>query len=362
MSNSLEAKIVVLGSQGVGKTSLLHRFVFNVASQHPSTVGASFLTKRVVDVDSGSTVRLQIWDTAGQERFRSISKLYYRGANAALLCYDITSASSFTEMGRWLLELHANLPPDTIIHVVGTKADQVAEDPGKRQVPFERCIAYVAENLYPTIPPTPSTSGESRRAHTASHSQTNFFAAIRDGQDHDREANLKPAKKGHNRSHSSPNLLSSAADEQHHQHNGNAREPVPSPHSNRSSGLWNQDLGWDSCHEISSTSGEGVEEVFRVITKRLVDQHRVRQEAEMKLLAMAGRTPGINGLGGAGGDYFSEGGTYGNSNGSFRIGYGDKRRSWLGLPITPGVKVGAPQGEDWEGQNEGGGKKRGRCC
>lgn len=114
MSNSLEAKIVVLGSQGVGKTSLLHRFVFNVASQHPSTIGASFLTKRVVDVDSGSTVRLQIWDTAGQERFRSISKLYYRGANAALLCYDITSASSFTEMGRWLLELHSNLPSDTL--------------------------------------------------------------------------------------------------------------------------------------------------------------------------------------------------------------------------------------------------------
>lgn len=81
MSNSLEAKIVVLGSQGVGKTSLVHRYVKNsFARSIHSTIGASFLTKRVVDIDSSSVVRLQIWDTAGQERFRSISKLYYRGA------------------------------------------------------------------------------------------------------------------------------------------------------------------------------------------------------------------------------------------------------------------------------------------
>jgi small GTP-binding protein len=80
MSNSLEAKIVVLGSQGVGKTSLVHRYVKNAfAPSIHSTIGASFLTKRVVDIDSSTVVRLQIWDTAGQERFRSISKLYYRG-------------------------------------------------------------------------------------------------------------------------------------------------------------------------------------------------------------------------------------------------------------------------------------------
>ena len=85
MANSLEAKIVVLGSQGVGKTSLVHRYVNNAFTppNTQSTIGASFLTKRVVDIDSSTVVRLQIWDTAGQERFRSISKLYYRGAYAA---------------------------------------------------------------------------------------------------------------------------------------------------------------------------------------------------------------------------------------------------------------------------------------
>lgn len=149
MAQSLEAKIVVLGSQGVGKTSLVHRYVKNQFSpaSTTSTVGASFLTKRVVDEDSDTVVRLQIWDTAGQERFRSISRLYYRGANACILCYSITDNSSFEEMGVWLTELRRNLPPDIILHVVGTKSDLVARDPSIRQVPFERCIAYVADNL-----------------------------------------------------------------------------------------------------------------------------------------------------------------------------------------------------------------------
>jgi len=79
---SIEAKIVVLGAQGVGKTCLTHRFVHGayLPPSTPSTIGASFLTKRLTDSDSGTVVRLQIWDTAGQERFRSLSRLYYRGA------------------------------------------------------------------------------------------------------------------------------------------------------------------------------------------------------------------------------------------------------------------------------------------
>ncbi|KAJ5119358.1 hypothetical protein N7448_010027 [Penicillium atrosanguineum] len=138
MSSSLEAKIVVLGAQGVGKTSLVHRYVRNAftPSTTTSTVGASFVTKRVLDTTSDTTVRLQIWDTAGQERFRSISRLYYRGAHACLLCYDITDENSFAEMAGWLRELRQNVndgDEPLVIHVVGTKSDIVAEDPGARR-------------------------------------------------------------------------------------------------------------------------------------------------------------------------------------------------------------------------------------
>jgi signal recognition particle receptor subunit beta len=124
MSSSLEAKIVVLGAQGmssvecpvfqsiysiletqlnsvltlmtgVGKTALVERYcknTFNPAAA--STIGASFVTKRVLDSTSDTIVRLQIWDTAGQERFRSMSRLYYRGAQAVLLCYDVSASTS----------------------------------------------------------------------------------------------------------------------------------------------------------------------------------------------------------------------------------------------------------------------------
>ena len=151
---------------GVGKTALLTRYVsglFDPASICP-TIGASFLTKRVIDVDTGTTVRLQLWDTAGQERFKSITKLYYRGASAVLLVYSIIDESSFEEMGHWLTEMRENLENDIVIHVVGTKSDMAAQEPGLRKIPFEKCIAYVAENLYPQKASTPTFPTGSARS------------------------------------------------------------------------------------------------------------------------------------------------------------------------------------------------------
>jgi len=307
MANSLEAKIVVLGSQGVGKTSLVHRYVKNAFTppNTQSTIGASFLTKRVVDIDTSTIVRLQIWDTAGQERFRSISKLYYRGANAAVLCYDITDPISFDEMGRWLKELKTNLGDDIILHIVGTKSDVVAEDPSLRKVPFERCIAYVAENLYP------SQNGQSANGQANNYGP--LSAAFQTG-------------------------------------------AMASPQSNRSSGFWGQDIGWDCCHEISAKDGEGVDEVFRVITRKLVEQQQKKYEQEQRQLAMAGVTPNIDPHGHSNGyfDYPS------NGNGSFRVGMGDKRRSWLGFPTTPGA---SGYQQEWEQDIDRAQKtKGGRCC
>ncbi|ORX92430.1 hypothetical protein K493DRAFT_146765, partial [Basidiobolus meristosporus CBS 931.73] len=85
----------------VGKTSLVVRYVQKMFSPNcPSTIGASFMTTKLV-VDN-CKVRLQIWDTAGQERFRSMAPMYYRGANAAIIVYDITNRKSFDEIGTWL--------------------------------------------------------------------------------------------------------------------------------------------------------------------------------------------------------------------------------------------------------------------
>lgn len=143
---SLDAKLVLLGAQGVGKTSFVVRYVRNTFQEgNASTIGASFLAKKV-HLDN-HIVRLQIWDTAGQERFRSMAPMYYRSASCGILCYDITSEASFKAMHSWLTELKENLDSDILIHIVGTKLDLVNQDPSKRQVPFERCVAYASKHL-----------------------------------------------------------------------------------------------------------------------------------------------------------------------------------------------------------------------
>ena len=151
-----------------------------------------------------------------------------------------------------------------------------------------------------------------------------------------------------------------------------------------SGGFWGLDVGWDSCHEVSASSGEGVEEVFRVITRRLVEQRNTRAALEQRhLSAMAGAASsssqagwmsggsggdggegsarGQGGVGSAGeysesgGYFYDEGGMGGGAGGSFRVGIGDKRRSWLGLPQFPNVGEGDTAGEENP-------RKRGPCC
>jgi GTPase SAR1 family protein len=260
---------------------------------------------------------------AGQERFRSISRLYYRGANACILCYSITDAQSFAEMGIWLTELRRNLPPDIVLHVVGTKADIVARDPSTREVPFERCIAYVAENLAPGRGSTPPPTASAQTL--ASSSQ--------------------PA----------------------------SAEPR-SPSSKRSSGFWGQEAGWDACHEISAENGEGVEEVFRVVTRKLVEQNRKMQQALLAATATPALTPGHSDLGyggpGGGSGGYGDGGEPGgyfdgaNPRGSFRV--GRDRRSWLFSPgFSPSVSVDRPSGtgaDQSRGQEERFDRGRRKCC
>ncbi|KII95915.1 hypothetical protein PLICRDRAFT_96330 [Plicaturopsis crispa FD-325 SS-3] len=154
----IDAKIVVMGNTGVGKTSLLYRYTQNKfdPKNTTSTTGAFFVTKKVY-VD-GLKVRLQLWDTAGQERFRSMAPMYYRGANAALLLYDITNAATFEDVRGWLQELKKNCPPDLIIYIVGSKADlhmhrQVTSDLARLSI-----HQWFPPPRMPTPPPPPQPS------------------------------------------------------------------------------------------------------------------------------------------------------------------------------------------------------------
>jgi len=119
-------KLVVIGDENVGKTSLLLRFADDSFEEHyVSTIGVDFRF-RTVTVDN-QMVKLQIWDTAGQGRFRTITSAYYRGANGVILVYDIINKQTFQHVQDWLDEVHKNVGESITKLVVGNKADLVEQ-------------------------------------------------------------------------------------------------------------------------------------------------------------------------------------------------------------------------------------------
>ena len=123
----LQVKIVLLGDAGVGKSSIVLRYVTDsFKTDADGTVGASYMGKIVNFNDR--LVKLNIWDTAGQERYHSLAKMYYRDANAALLVYDITKHESFDGMKRWYNEVKQNSNPDIIVAVAGNKEDLIENE------------------------------------------------------------------------------------------------------------------------------------------------------------------------------------------------------------------------------------------
>lgn len=115
-------KLVLLGESSVGKSSLVLRFVRGQFFEYQeSTIGAAFLTQTVPLGET--TVKFEIWDTAGQERYRSLAPMYYRGAAAAIVVYDITNYDSFVRAKQWVKELQRQGSPSIVIALAGNKCD-----------------------------------------------------------------------------------------------------------------------------------------------------------------------------------------------------------------------------------------------
>ena len=108
-------KVVLLGESGVGKTSIISRYISNTyRNQQLPTTGANFVTKTIILEDENKSIKFELWDTAGQEKYRSLAKVFYRNAAVCVLVYDITRKSSFEELKLfWIKELKENVPSDT---------------------------------------------------------------------------------------------------------------------------------------------------------------------------------------------------------------------------------------------------------
>merc|ERR1711981_735855 len=140
-SKVVQFKLVLLGDSAVGKSSLVLRFVRGQFFEYQeSTIGAAFLTQTVALNDT--TVKFEIWDTAGQERYHSLAPMYYRGAAAAIVAYDITTRDTFQRAKQWVKELQRQGNPNIVIALAGNKVDLSS----KRKVEQEEAQAYADDN------------------------------------------------------------------------------------------------------------------------------------------------------------------------------------------------------------------------
>nr|XP_056709001.1 ras-related protein Rab-32 [Euleptes europaea] len=121
-------KVLVIGELGVGKTSVIKRYVHQLFSQHyRATIGVDFALK-VLSWDPQTLVRLQLWDIAGQERFGNMTRVYYKEAVGALVVFDVTRGSTFDAVSKWKHDLDSKvlLPNGSPIPAVllANKCDQ----------------------------------------------------------------------------------------------------------------------------------------------------------------------------------------------------------------------------------------------
>ena len=139
-----EVKICLLGDVNVGKTSIASRFCKNsFTDNYINTIGGAYQQQNIV-LNNGAKIKLHIWDTSGQDRFRSMTNLYYRDAQVAILTYDVTNEQSLESLNYWLNELNDKVEIDNmVLCLAGNKSDI---ESSKRKVSTAKGKAFAEEH------------------------------------------------------------------------------------------------------------------------------------------------------------------------------------------------------------------------
>ena len=118
-----EIKVILLGNSGVGKTSIINRYVNNVYNSNcETTLGSTYSTREVIK--DNVVYKLNLWDTTGQEKYHSITNLFIKGSSIVILVYSIDLLSSFEGLNYWYNSIKENLEGNNyVLAVVGSKSD-----------------------------------------------------------------------------------------------------------------------------------------------------------------------------------------------------------------------------------------------
>lgn len=118
-------KVVMIGDSFVGKTSIINCLITGNINETKPTIGSQHHKYTFLN-DSNKEINLDLWDTAGQERFRSVIPMYYKGARAIIVVFDITNKDTFDGAKKWIDEIEQN-NKNCLIFLVGNKIDLVAQ-------------------------------------------------------------------------------------------------------------------------------------------------------------------------------------------------------------------------------------------
>ena len=122
-------KIVLIGESGVGKTSIISQFIDQTFTEDIQASTGGAFSSIALSLSTGKELKFDIWDTAGQERYRSLTKLFYKDANAAVLVYDITREESFNQLEiYWVKQIKENSDPNIILVLAANKSDLLEDE------------------------------------------------------------------------------------------------------------------------------------------------------------------------------------------------------------------------------------------
>jgi small GTP-binding protein len=124
-NNIYNIKLIIVGEIGVGKTSVIKRYLTNKFIEGESASIGVEMQNKCIELEDKTKVNLNIIDTAGEEKFGVLSNQYFKDCQGAIVMYDLTEKNSFDKINDWLNILKDKAAEKIVIILAGNKSDLI---------------------------------------------------------------------------------------------------------------------------------------------------------------------------------------------------------------------------------------------
>lgn len=145
--DSIEAKAILIGDAGVGKTSLIRAASSQKFSENLTSTLATNCTEKKIKIDS-LNYSVNLWDTVGQERFINVNKIFYKGSDIVIFVFDVKVKQTFESLDKWITNVKDNIDSNSkyVCGIVGNKKDLIDEDEDDQQIIEKMGNEYAKKN------------------------------------------------------------------------------------------------------------------------------------------------------------------------------------------------------------------------